>query len=347
MIAEVKIEGNHLRVHLEEEIRKQRGTTSSRAAGEVLYDETNQAALANRLGDIRRRVQLLGRSSTVIGLHNSIWRLLQIERRILRAARRAKMTRNQAGKLHRSQHPSEAGALTRLAEYQKLAGALKGLEEATAAAEDAALLVLYGSQAAGPQSEAASGASQLETDLRNLLGQLLDLRYSHPNRITLAIYSENKRSLFELARGYFNAALSAKMNIQLAYYTANIPPEVREEEALAVVSAKQKRSAEKSSSTDDTDEEKDKKKKIIEMFGREVTRMEAPTPAAFLSSAPDATTAIILSIEGKSAYATYESEHGLHTFIEGKAVHNIFVASERDKLPGIQGALITRAPWLN
>ena len=326
MIAEVQIEGTHLRVHLEEETRKQRDSTSVA----VLYDESNQAALANRLGDIRRRVQLLGRSSSVIGLQNSIWRLLQIERHILKAARRAKTTRNQAGKLHRSQHPLEAAALARLAEFQKLAGALKELEEATAAAEDGALLVLYGRQAAGPQSETAKVASQLETDLRNVLGQLLDLRYGHPNQITLAIYSENKHSLFELARGYFNAALSAKMNIQLSYYTANIPPEVREEEeALALVSAKQKRSSEKSSPTDETDEEKEekerKKKKIIEMFGREVTRLEAPIPAAFLSSAPDATTAIILGIEGKSAYATYENEHGLHALIEGKAVHNIFV----------------------
>lgn len=285
LIADVRTEGSHLRVHLEEQIRKQK---------DVSYDESSLAARVNRLGDIRRRVQRLGRSSSVIELHNSIWRLKQIEQRIARAARRAKVTRRQAGIMHSVQHPLEATALARLAEYQKITGDLKGLEEATAAAEDEALLALYG--AAIPQTETAAVASQLETDLRNLLHQLLDLSYSHPNRITLAIYSENKRSLFELARGYFNAALPAMTAIKLGYYTADEK------------STKQRPASE-----------------IIEMFGRKVARVEAPAPAAFLSTAPDGTTGIILGIEGQSAYATYEDEHGLHAFIEEKAVDNLFV----------------------
>ena len=94
----------------------------------------------------------------------------------------------------------EAVALARLPEYQQIAGALKALEVATAVAEDEALLILYGGQAGHRYN---SVASQFEADLRNLLRQLLDLRYTFPNRITLAIYSENKRSLFELARSYF------------------------------------------------------------------------------------------------------------------------------------------------
>jgi hypothetical protein len=185
----------------------------------------------------------------------------------------------------------EASALTHLVAYQKIAGELKRLEEATATAEDEALLVLYG--AAAPQHQAISNASQLETDLRHLLNQLLDLRYSHPHRITLAIYSENQRSLFQLARGYFTTAVSAMTTIKIAYYTANIPPE-REEE-------------------------------IVKMFDRKVARVEAPGQAQFLLTAPENTTGIILSFEGQSAYATYEGEHGLQVLIEEKAVHNLFV----------------------
>lgn len=298
LIADVRIEGTHLRVHLDEE----RGAP-------VLYDES-QAARANRLGDIRRRVQHLGRSSAVTELHNSIWRLIQIERRITRAARRAKVSRRQAGTLHSLHNPLEAGALARLAEYQKLAAELKTLDEATAAAEDEALLVLYG--ATVTENETTPVASQLETDLRNLLRQLLDLRYSHPNRITLAIYSENKRSLFELAHGYYLAALAATMTVKIARHTADIPPELLEEEASA--SKKQKRSSEM------TGEEK-----IREMFGRKVARVEIPAPEAFFATAPDGTTGIILGIEGQSAYVTYEGEHGLHAFVEAKAVHNLFV----------------------
>ena len=296
LVADVQIEGTHLRVQLKDETKKR----------DAVYDETNQAARVNRLGDIRRRVQRLGRSSAVVELHNSMERLKQIEQRIARAARRAKMTRRQAGILHTTQNPLEASALAHLAEYQKIAGELKVLEEVAAAAEDEALLVLYG--AASPQTETTSVASQLETDLRSLLNQLLDLRYSHPNRITLAIYSENKRSLFELARGYFSAAVSAMTTIKVAYYTADLPLELVDEEVL---SKKQKRAP--------------GEEKIIAMFDRWVTRLEAPAQERFLLSAPDGTTGIILGFEGKSAYATYEGEHGLHAFIEDKAVHNLLV----------------------
>ncbi len=304
LIADVHIEGSHVRVNVKDDTTRKRFATSSR----VVYDESSQAERVARLGDLRRRVQRLGRSSAVIELHNSIWRLKQIEQRIARAARRAKVTRRQAGIQHSIQNPLEAAALARLAQYQKIAEALKRLEEATATAEDQALLILYG--AASRQNETAAVASQLETDLRNLLNQLLDLRYSHPNRITLAIYSENKHSLFALARGYYTAAVSAMSTIKMAYYTADIPKEVIDEEANAAVSKKERFVGEK---------------KIIEMFDRKVARVEAPAQAKFLLTAPDNMTGIILGFDGQSAYATYEGEHGLHAFIEEKAVHNLFV----------------------
>lgn len=280
LTADVRVEGTQLRVHLVEHIQKKRST----------YNELNQAAHVRRLEDIRRRVQRLERSPAVIQLHNSIWRLLQIERRIARAARRAKVSNRAARTRHSLQQPWEAKALERLAEYQQIAGALKEIEQATAAAEDEALLTLYGGQAIG----ASSDPSQFEADLRTLLSQLLDLQYTHPNRITLAIYSENKRSLFELARSYF-AVLTPAMRVELAYYTANLPSDLKDS---------------------------DVKEK---MFGRIVIRLDAPKPAAFLSKAPDATTGIVFNIDGKSAYATYMSEHGLHAFLEEKAVHNILV----------------------
>lgn len=309
--ADVRVEGTQLRVHIVEHGGKKRGTS--------FYDDSNQVAQVKRLEDIRRRVQRLERSPSVVELHNSIWRLLQIERRIARAARRAKLSNRAARTRHSLQQPWEAVALERLPEYQKIAGALKELEAATATAEDEALLILYDGQSAGA-TKTTSVASQFETDLSKLLRQLLDLRYSHPNRISLAIYSENRRSLFELARGYFAAATSAKMRIGLAYYTANLPPELKEA-ADAAAAKKLKRASQKSPPEDDSNDEEN----IFEMFGRFVARLDAQRPAAFLSKAPDATTGIIFNIEGQSAYATYESEHGLHAFIEGSTIHNILV----------------------
>jgi len=92
--------------------------------------------------------------------------------------------------------------------------------------------------------------------------------------------------------------MPAKMRVELAYYTAKLPTGLKDS---------------------------DVKEKMFEMFDRIVLRRDAPKPAAFLSTAPDATTGIVFNIDGKSAYATYASEHGLHAFLEEKAVHNILV----------------------
>jgi ATP-dependent Clp protease ATP-binding subunit ClpC len=307
MTAEVRVEGTQLHVHLVEHTGKKGSTAAV---------ELNQAAIVGRLEEIRRRVQRLLRSPSVVGLNNAIWRLLQIERRIARAARRLKLSTRQARTRHSLQQPWEASTLERLPEYQKIAVALRELEQGTATAEDQALLMLYGSQAAAA-NEAASVASRFETDLRSVLGQLLDLHYAHPNRITLAIYSESKSSLFELARAYFAAATSAMMNITVAHYTANLPSESKEEPDTATA---KKRAAQKSSKGDTAEKEKK-----IEMFGRTVMRVDVPKQETFLSTAPDSTTGIIFNIEGKSANATYTGEHGLHAFIEEKSVDNVFV----------------------
>ena len=111
----------------------------------------------------------------------------------------------------------------------------------------------------------------------------------------------------------------------MAYYTANIPPELKED-LDAAIAKKQKPASQKSEEEEEEEEdEEDKEEKVFEMFDRMVTRLESHKPAAFLSTAPDATTGIVFNIEGESAYATYESEHGVHAFLEGKAVHNILV----------------------
>ena len=289
LIAGVSVESSRIRVHLEEHAIRRKALSSG-----PHYDETTQAAHAERLGELRRRVQRLEHSPAVIEMRNSIWRLKDLERRIAETARQMKVSRQEGRRI--MQGFLRTHLWERLPEYIKIAEALTRLSEATAIAEDEALLALYGRQTHKAQGEASSAAQKLQSDLYTLLGQLFDVRFTHPNRITLAIYSENKQSLFELSRGYFNAAASAKMNITLGYYTAV------------------------------TERSEEKKTK---MFDREVSRQVTQKPEMFLSAAPENTTGIIFGIEGRSAQAAYQSEHGLHAFVEEKTVHNLFVhASE-------------------
>lgn len=273
---------------------------------------------AQRLGDLRRQLVRLDRSSAVLELRNTIWRLMELERRIARAARRAKLTKKIVKARWELQQPWEASVLARLPEYRDRAAKLATLLEETAKAEDQTLLVLY--QRETSESEAGIPIDQLESELHVLLRQLLDLRYAQPDRITLALYSENTAALFELARAYYLAAKASGMNIVVWHYTTLIPQDVLDEEARAAAAKARKKKPD-----EDEEEEEDDDSKIIEMFERKVTRLEVTKPSMFLSDAPASTTAVILGISGKSAFPIYDAEHGLHAFIQGKATNRLLV----------------------
>ncbi|MEJ7616244.1 MAG: AAA family ATPase [Pyrinomonadaceae bacterium] len=81
LVAEVRVEANRLRVSLEEQAIERRS-----AAAMLAGDEASLAARAARLSELRRRLQQLERSSSVVDLRNTIWRLTEIERRLARAA---------------------------------------------------------------------------------------------------------------------------------------------------------------------------------------------------------------------------------------------------------------------
>ena len=87
----------------------------------------------------------------------------------------------------------EAAVLARIPEYTDRAAKLTTLLEETAKAEDQTLLMLYQRDTSTAETEAGMTIDQLESELNVLLRQLLDLRHAQPDRITLALYSENNR----------------------------------------------------------------------------------------------------------------------------------------------------------
>ncbi len=291
---------------------------------QAVRSSDKEAAIAFRaqlLGNLRRRLVRLDRSSVVLELRNTIWRLVELERRIARAARRKKLTKKLVKDRYELQHPWEAAALAHLPEYRHKAAQLTGLLEETAKAEDETLLQLYQRDTPTVETEGGISINQLEAELNALLRQLLDLRHSQPDRITLALYSENNRALFELSSAYYLAAKASGMKVTVWHYTADIPEELIEEEKAAQRSRKQ-----------NAEEEEDKNPKIIKMFDRKVTRLEVMKPSEFFSAKPNTTTAVILDISGKSAFPIYEAEHGLHAFVAGKNVDRLLVHTS-DSVP--------------
>jgi ATP-dependent Clp protease ATP-binding subunit ClpC len=313
--AEVGIDNGRLNVNVTEQTEQAVRSSDQEAA---------IALRAHLLGNLRRRLVRLDQSPVVLELRNTIWRLVEIERRIAKAARRKKLTKKLVKDRYELQHPWEAVALARLPEYRHKAAQLAGLLEATAKAEDEALLQLYQRDTRAAESEAGISINQLEAELNVLLRQLLDLRHAQPDRITLVIFSENNSALFELSRAYYLAAKASSMKVTVWHYTADIPEELIEEEK-ASQKARKKHSI-------DEEADKDKKSKIIEMFDRKVTRLEVTKLSEFFSAKPHTTTAVILDISGQSAFPIYDAEHGLHAFVAGKNIDRLLVHTS-DSVP--------------
>lgn len=278
MIAEVDVKAGRITVEIGGESKSAR-------------DDSSLAARVDRLGELRRRIVKLGRSSAVIELQNTIWRLSEMERRVMKAARRANLSAKAAQAKFALKSPKEAAVLAVLPEYRQKMAILAELESKSASAEDDALLMFYRGESRALTLDHAQLVQEIETGLQELLRQLLDLRHTRPNRVTLAIYSENKDALFELAQGYYSAAVGMQMRVTASYYTAKFTGEPE----------------------------------TIDMLGRKAVRNEIKRPAEFLSSKPDASIAIVFSLEGKSAYAMWVGEHGLHTFVEGKTSNQVLV----------------------
>ena len=288
IIAAVDVKAGHLAVELTGE-------------GKSVRNDLSLAARVDRLAVLRRRIAQLGQSSAVNELQNTIWRLSEMERRFNKAARRARMNQRKAQGRLEVMDPRAAAALASLPSYRQKVAMLTELESKTANAEDEALLLFYGSDPT-LSAEQTDVVQEVETGLQHLLRQLLDLRNAHPNRVTIAVYSENKDALFELAQAYYTAAIDLQMQVTVSCYTANL------EEVPA------------SQNKINIDE-----LKPIEMFGRTVLRRQKDRAVEFFSLKPEATTGIVLSIEGKSAQAMWVGEHGLHTFVEVNTKNNVLV----------------------
>ncbi|MEN3326310.1 MAG: hypothetical protein V7638_1117 [Acidobacteriota bacterium] len=294
LVANVDVKSGHLAVEITGESRSAR-------------DDLSLAARVDRLGELRRRIVRLGRSSAVIELQNTIWRLSELARRIKKAARRSKL-QGRTGQVRVTTVTSrESAVLALLPNYQRKMATLSDLEAKSAKAEDEALLRLYSGDTLHLADEQLHVIEEIETGLQTLLRQLLDLRFAHPNRVTMAIYSENKDALFELARAYFKTAVNMQMQVTVSQFTSNLPKELLDDRGTL-----KKR---------DEDEEP----KVFDLFGRKVVREETNKPAEFLSHKADACDAIVFRLDGESAFAMWALEYGLHGFVQGKTTNAVFV----------------------
>src|SRR6185369_7020513 len=128
-----------------------------------VHDDLSLAARVDRLGELRRRIVKLGRSSAVIELQNTIWRLSELERRIKKAARRAKLKDKTIQARFTVVNPKESAVLALLPGYRRKMATLSELESKSANAEDEALLMLYSGETLQLAAEQVHVIQEIET----------------------------------------------------------------------------------------------------------------------------------------------------------------------------------------
>jgi len=247
------------------------------------------AELASRAAELRRDVQSLERSPTVVEIHNQIFRLERLEKQL------AKRTWKSAENLER---------LARLPDLKRGAKRLSALASRVAALEDEALLGLY-SKAPCDKAQLAENLSAAAKEWESTLLAIYALQFKRADRVTLAVYSENAKWLFNLAQAYYEIATTAGNEVDLAEFAALV---IEGSEATA---------------------NEQTKAQPRELLGRVVTMRMVKKPREFFAARESRVVGIALNVRGQLVYPRFEAERGLHDFIEQKQHHRCLVhASE-------------------
>jgi ATP-dependent Clp protease ATP-binding subunit ClpA len=222
LTADVSLENDSLRIHA-----RPRTDTS----GRVVSAGTGTSFLAeaaNRCVEFRRNVQVLEGCRTVREFRNELFQLEREQQRFEQAQRRhlARMARlvgapedvrRRAEAAAPRLGPAEQERLSQLTRLREIAEGLRDLVSGTAALEDEALLALYASAGVETFDPADLEAAALPLRRRwdELVLTLYCRQFPHCDRITLALFSEDRAWLAELAAAYIGAARYFGMTFDL------------------------------------------------------------------------------------------------------------------------------------
>jgi ATP-dependent Clp protease ATP-binding subunit ClpC len=203
LILDVSLEKESLKINVRPGIEKIGSRPYATQAGRSL------AALASQYGETRREVQRLEGSPAALNLRNEIFTLERLVKRLKKA---------------KWKNPAD---LTRLAELPRLNSALKAINEFAqkiTELEHQALLAAYGKSDADAELlktrlDAADG------EWIELLIWIYSLKFKEPDRVTLAVFSEEASGLFNLAGVYYQ--LAANYGADIAAYQFSLRREER------------------------------------------------------------------------------------------------------------------------
>lgn len=147
---------------------------------------------ANRTTELRRQTQQLDRCSRTLQMRNDIFRVEQLQARMKKGRRQARVD------------PRWTTELSRLANWMKADRAIAQLAHDAVQLEEEALLGLYGEMTCH-WNEIEDRCQHLEAQLRESLLTMYLLDSPSQNAITLIVFGEKRHRNLALARSYFES----------------------------------------------------------------------------------------------------------------------------------------------
>jgi len=244
---------------------------SERKQAAAQFAERTLAELAEQCMLARREAKILEHSPTALNLQNDIFAIERVEKR---------MTKRQL---------NNPAVFQRVAELPRLKSALNAINDFTARIsqiENQALLAVYGIIGIDRNEIAARFSAALH-DWKELLISTYSLRFKQPDQITLSVFCEVTRTLFQVAGIYYRLAI-------------NLGGKVTVDQLIL------KRG--------------ERTKKAVLSLERKPVERQIEKVQSFLATPRDELIGIILGIEAPLANPRFIAERGLHQFMEANKV---------------------------
>jgi ATP-dependent Clp protease ATP-binding subunit ClpC len=320
LTVDVRLEGAALRVAVKPRIdRAGRPLTTSAAVLRVV--EAAQQTI-----ELRRQIQALDRSPSVREFRNELFQLEKEQERFEKARRRlaARIARlaqapeaqrrfqEQEGRVRRDQ-----ARVARLARLREIAKRLGNLQDQIYSVEAEALHALYADagEATFAREEVVEALRPLRQEWHQLLLTFYRRQFREPDRMTLALFSEDPVWLKGLASAYRGVAQALGIKIELVAY--HLPS------AIAVARDTPVEKPAEPQVEQDGDE-------TLPQFWRQdtlvvaasrrqpereiLTRKRIADPDAFFASAWQRVPGLVLGLRGAAAALRFTPEAGLHIF---------------------------------
>ncbi|MGE0131208.1 MAG: AAA family ATPase [Blastocatellales bacterium] len=236
------------------------------------------AELARQCSSLRRESQMLERSAAARNLQNEIYTLQRVEKQLKRG---------------RWKNPEELARVAELPKLQLAEQAIKNFAERITQLEHEIMLTLYGNAEAESSVNAGETGSRYSTasaDWKELLLRIYTLKLKEPDKITIAVFSEDHKRLFDLARIYYLLAMARigpDAKVEVRQFTPKPPAKTRKYR----------------------DERNDESR---------VERTKIEKPDQFFAAPRENVLGIALGVNFPMAFPKLELERGLHTFTKDK-----------------------------